>query len=241
MSPVHRIAARIGMAAALLAACLPAAPARAEMSGRLGGQYRYWNMSDGNDLRDVLAYWAARSWHVQLEYWDFVSPETDDQFRPELGLHLHDRRNGVYTIQYRHERHQERLWFGTDQVLTDHLVARVMLSPIVSHDNGTLWVYSAGADYYWKSWNFASFDVIRDPRQAGLWVYPMRVRLANEANDWVQVTLSPASQQSLGWAIDVKKRWVRLGYERNNRYDFTQVNNDIFTVGFELTLPRPPK
>jgi len=218
-----------------------ASPASAAMSGRLGGQFRYWNFSDGNDLRDVLAYWAARSWHVQLEYWDFVNQDTDDQFRPEVGLHLHDRRNGVYTIQYRHERHQERLWFGTDQVLTDHVVARVVASPIISQDNGTLWVYSAGADYYWKSWDVASFDVIRDPRQAGLWVYPMRVRLANEANDWVQVTVSPASQQSLGWAIDVKKRWVRLGYERNNRYDFTQVNNDIFTVGFELAFPRPPK
>jgi hypothetical protein len=233
-----------GLALALLAGCLAGLrplPAAADLKGRLGGQYRYWNMSDGNDLRDILGYFAARSWHVQLEYWDFVSHDTDDQFRPEVGLHLHDKRNSVYSVIYRHEHTQERVWFGTDQVLTSHLVGRVLGSPIISHDHGTLWVVSGGADYYWKSWNFASFDVIRDPRQAGLWVYPMRVRLANEANDWVQVTLAPASQQTLGWAIDVKKRWVRLGYERNNRYDFTQVNNDIFTVGFEVEIPPPPK
>jgi hypothetical protein len=33
---------------------------------------------------------------------------------------------------------------------------------------------------------------------------------------------------------------LRLGIERNNRYDFTHVDNTIFTVGFELPLgPRP--
>ena len=116
----------------LLVGLLLASPASAAMSGRLGGQYRYWNVSDGNDLRDVLVYWAARSWHVQLEHWNFVNHDTDDQFRPEVGLHLHDRRNGVYTIQWRHERHQERYWLGTDQVFTSHLVGRVMVSPIVA-------------------------------------------------------------------------------------------------------------
>ena len=215
-----------------------ASPAPAAMSGRLGGQYRYWDFSDGNDLRDVLAYWAARSWHVQLEYWDFVNQDTDDQFRPEVGLHLHDHRNGVYTIQYRHEHEQERFWLGTDQILSNHVVGRIMVSPIVASDL-TVWVNSLGADYYWKSWNFASLDVIRDPRLDGLWVVPMRVRLANEANDWVQVTVAPASQNTLGWAVDVKKRWVRLGIERNNRYDFTTVDNIIFTAGFEVALPHP--
>ena len=222
----------------LVLGLLLASPASAAMSGRLGGQYRYWNVSDGNDLRDVLAYWSARSWHVQLEHWNFVNHDTDDQFRPEVGLHLHDRRNGVYTIQWRHERHQERYWIGTDQVLTNHLVGRVLVSPIVA-DDGTLWVTSLGADYYWKSWNFASVDVIRDPRLDGLWVVPMRVRLANEANDWLQVTVAPASHETLGWAVDVKKRWVRLGVERNNRYDFTTVDNIIFTGGFEVALPHP--
>ena len=81
--------------------------------------------------------------------------------------------------------------------------------------------------------------MIRDPRSGGLWVYPMRVRLANEDNDWLQVTLAPASERSLGWAIDGKLRWLRLGYERNNRYDFTDQDNDILTIGFEVVLPPP--
>jgi len=33
---------------------------------------------------------------------------------------------------------------------------------------------------------------------------------------------------------------VRLGVERNNRYDFTSVDNVIFTIGYEKFLgPKP--
>ena len=225
------------LALACLIGLLAPATGTAAPPAVLGGQYRYWSMSDDNDLRDVLAYWSARWFHVQLEHWNFVDPETDDQFRPEVGIHLHDRRKGVYTLQWRHERRQERFWLGTDQVLSDHVVGRVVASPIIATDS-TLWVMSAGGDYYWKSWNFASLDVIRDPRLDGLWVVPMRVRLANEANDWVQLTFAPASRSTVGWAVDVKKRWVRLGVERNNRFDFTRLDNTIVTAGVEFALPR---
>ena len=212
-----------------------ASPAAASMAGRVGGQYRYWTVSDGNDLRDVLLYWAAKPFHIQLEYWDFADPGTIDQFRPEVGFHLRDRRKGVYTAQWRHEREQERFWLGTDQILSDRIVGRAEVSPIVATDT-TLWVAGLGADCYWKSWNFISVDVIRDPRLDGLWVVPMRVRLANEANDWVQLTFAPASRRTVGWAVDVKKRWVRLGVERNNRFDFTRLDNTIVTAGFEVSL-----
>jgi hypothetical protein len=205
----------------------------------VGAQVRYWSFSDGNDLRDALAYWAPGPFHVQLEVWDFVDPGTQDQFRPEVGVHLRDRRRSVYTLQWRHERRQERFWAGTDQVLSDHVVGRLELSPIVASDS-TLWVASAGADYYWGSWNFLSATVIRDPRADGLWVVPLRLRIANEANDWFQATIAPASRRTLGWAVDVKQRWLRLGVERNNRYDFTRLDNTIYTVGFEVPLgPRP--
>lgn len=227
MRQVLGVLVAIGLAAA--------APASAASSGRLGGQYRYWNVSDGNDLRDVLVYWSAPRFHVQLEGWDFVDPETDDQFRPEVGIHLRDRRKGVYTVQWRHERRQERFWLGTDQILSDHVVGRLEVSPIVATDS-VLWVARAGGDYYWKSWNFLSLDVIRDPRLDGLWVVPARVRLANEANDWVQLTVAPASRSTIGWAVDVKKCWVRLGVERNNRFDFTRLDNTIFTAGFEFSV-----
>ena len=223
------------LAVLVVSGVIAASSAAASESGRLGGQYRYWDVSDGNDLRDVLLYWSAKQFHVQLEHWNFVDPGTDDQFRPEVGIHLRDRRKSVYTVQWRHERRQERFWLGTDQILTDHIVGRAEVSPIVATDS-TLWIGRAGADYYWKSWNFASLDVIRDPRLEGLWVVPMRVRLANEANDWVQLTFAPASRSTVGWAVDVKKRWVRLGVERNNRFDFTRLDNTIVTVGFELSL-----
>jgi hypothetical protein len=224
------------LALLLLVGVTLAAPASAAAPATVGAQFRYWSFSNHNDLRDVLAYWAPGPFHVQLEYWDFVDPETDDQFRPEVGIHLRDRRRSVYTAQWRHEHEQERFWLGTDQVLSDHLVGRVEASPIVATDT-TLWVTSLGADYYWRSWNFLSATVIRDPRSDGLWVVPVRVRLATEANDWLQFTVAPASRRTVGWAIDGKKRWLRLGVERNNRYDFTQLDNTIYTVGFELALP----
>ena len=221
----------------LLALAVPAT-AWSTPPSYVGAQGRYWVFSNHNDLRDVLAYWMQGYFHVQLEHWDFLDRDTEDRWRPEIGVHLRDYRKSVYTVQWRGEQRQDRFWLGTDQVLSDHVVGRVEVSPIVSRDS-TLWVFSGGADYYWGSYNFASVTVIHDPRGQGgedLWVVPMRVRLANEQDDWVQATFAPASSRTVGWALDVKKRWVRLGVERNNRYDFTNLDNTVFTAGFEIPL-----
>jgi hypothetical protein len=219
--------------AACAATAAPAASAPPPL--RVGAQYRYWDFSDGNDLRDPIVYALAGPVHVALEVWDFARGQ--DQFRPEIGLHLRDARRSVYTVQWRHEREQERFWLGTDQVLDDHWVGRVEVSPIVGEVRTDV-VLAAGADLYWKSYDFASVTVIRDPRQGGLWVVPVRVRLANESNDWVQATLAPASERTIGWALDAKLRWLRAGVERNNRFDFTTLDNLIWTLGVEIDLPR---
>ncbi len=173
--------------------------------------------------------------HVQLEWWDYATPGVADQFRPEVGLHLRDPRHSVYTAQWRHEGENERFWAGTDQVLSAHAVGRAEVSPIVGRGE-TQWVTDAGLDWYWGSWNFASVTVIRDPREDGLWVVPARVRLANEQDDWVQLTVAPASHRTLGWAADVKWRGIRAGVERNSRYDFTTNDNLVFTIGLERAL-----
>jgi hypothetical protein len=202
----------------------------------IGGQYRYWAFNNHNDLRDVLAYWAPGPFHVQLEYWDRVRGE--DQFRPEIGIHLRDRHRSVYTVQWRHELDQERFWFMTDQVVSDHLVGRVEADPIVTSDS-TTWVFGAGGDYYWGSYNFLSATLYHDPRGDDLWVAPLRLRLANESDDWTQFTVAPASRRTLGWAFDLKFRWFRTGVERNSRFDFTNLDNVIWTVGFEVPFPKP--
>ena len=217
-----------------------------EKLGVLGAQYRYWSFTNGNDIRDPLVYWAPGWFHVQLEYWDFKDTNSSDQFRPEIGLHYRDRRRSVYTVQWRHERLQERYWLATDQVLDKHFVGRASFSPIVTNDAATeaanggspVWVVEGGLDYYWASYDFASVTVVRDPRSGGLWVVPMRVRLANESNDWLQLTLAPASERTIGWAADAKIHWLRLGVERNSRFDFTNADNIIFTAGFELDLDK---
>lgn len=224
-----------------LAALAPAASAQAPWRSYVGAQARYWAFNNHNDLRDVLAYWVPGPFHVQLEYWDFVDQETDDQFRPEVGVHLRDARRSVYTLQWRHERQQERFWLMTDQVLGDRLVGRAEVSPIVTEDS-TSWVWAVGADWYWGSYNFAQATLIRDPRSGAdqaLWVVPLRVRLANERNDWVQATFAPASQRTVGWALDAKLGWLRGGVERNSRYDFTTLDNVIYTLGVELPLSSP--
>ncbi len=223
---------------AVLASLALAAPAAATPPSYGGAQYRYWAFSNHNDLRDVLAYWVPGLFHLQLEYWDFVDPKTDDQFRPEIGVHLRDARRSVYTFQWRQERRQDRFWVATDQVLGGHWVGRVEISPVVSQDS-TEWVLSAGADYYWGSYHFAQATVIRDPRGDDLWVVPMRVRLATEQDDWLQATVAPASKRTLGWAVDAKKGWLRVGVERNNRYDFTNLDNVIYTIGLQVPLSQP--
>ena len=214
-----------------------AVPARATPPSYAGAQFRYWAFTGHDDLRDVIAYWVPGPLHVQLEYWDFAGSNQRDQFRPEVGLHLRDRRRSVYTVQWRHELDDERFTLGTDQVLSAHLVGRAEASPIVFRDS-TQWVLSAGGDWYWGSWNFASLTVTHDPRGHDLWVVPMRVRLASESDDWLQATLSPASRRTIGWAFDVKLKGVRLGVERNSRYDFTNLDNVIYTIGYERSVPR---
>jgi hypothetical protein len=221
------------------ALALPGAAGSAHAApSRLGGQFRYWSFDRGGDLRDPLVYWAGRHVFAQVEYWDYADDSRPDHWRPELRLMNRDARNSSYHVGWRHEYRRERLFVGTDQVLSDHLVGRVELSPIVWADS-TDWVVSTGADWYWGSYNFAGVDVIRDPREDGLWVVPMRLRLATEANDWVQVTVAPASRRTIGWAFDLKWRRVRAGIERNSRYDFTGADNVITTIGFETPFPRP--
>ena len=78
----------VAVAAVLaLSACARPVAARPAV---IGAQYRYWAFTNHDDLRDVLAYWVPGPFHVQLEYWDRVHGR--DQFRPEIGLHLRDRR-----------------------------------------------------------------------------------------------------------------------------------------------------
>lgn len=226
-----------GALLAVGALCASGAASPAPAATYAGAMFRYWSFSNGNDLRDPILYWMPGPFHVTLEYWDFVLGQ--DQFRPELGLHLRDRRRSSYTLQWRHERQDERFWAGTEQVAADHWVVRGEVSPLVFADS-TLVVWDAGADYYWGSYNFAGVTVIRDPRGSDLWVVPARVRLANERNDWFQVTVAPASRRTLGWAVEGKLGIVRAGIERNSRFDFTNADNLIFTAGIEVPVPALP-
>lgn len=227
---MSRVSTSVAMLGVWLCMTL-AVPAAA--SGVAGAQWRYWSFPDGNDVRDPIVYFAPGPFHVQLEYWDSIRGV--DRFRPELGLHLRDRRRSSYTLQWRHEGEAERFWLGTEQVLRGGWVGRAELSPIFGPGD-TQTVVALGADRYWRSYDFAGVTVLRDPRADGLWVVPMRVRLATEQNDWCQITFAPASRRSVGWAVDARWRWLRVGVERNSRFDFTTRDNTISTLGLEVPL-----
>jgi hypothetical protein len=229
---LHRV---VGVLAALVALAGAARPAEAVPPQRLGGEFRYWRADGDSDLRDYIVWWSRRWFHLQYEYWDFVADDSHDHARPEVGVHIPDRRKSVYTLQWRREYRRDRWTLSTDQVLAEHWVGRAEVSPIVWPDS-TQTVVSVGADYYWGSYNFASATLVHDPREDNLWIVPMRVRLANEEDDWIQLTLSPASRHSLGWAVDLKVTGCRIGIERNSRYDFTSVDNVILTVGYERSF-----
>jgi len=202
-----------------------------------GAQFRYWAFKDGNDNRNPIVYYAPGPFHVQLEEWDFVRGK--DQFRPEIGIHLRDLRRSTYTVQWRHEDADERFTFGTEQILAKGFVAKASVSPLINADS-TAYVYQAGLDYYFKSWDFATVDVVRDPRGNDLWAVPMRLRLATEQNDWIQFLVAPASRRTLGWAFDTRIKGVRLGVERNERFDFSTRDNIIYTIGYEVSVPGLP-
>src|SRR5262249_50781863 len=182
--------ARAGaLAAALLAgACVAGAFTTARAAAgptRVGGQFRYWSNTNHNDNRDWIAYWVPGPFHVLLEVWDFQRGK--DQFRPELGVHLRDFRRSSYSVEWRHANEAERITSSSEQVLSKHLVGRLSVAPIVSAES-TAVTWSAGADWYWKSYDWATIGVVRDPRGSDLWTVPMRVRLATERNDWVQLS-----------------------------------------------------
>jgi len=223
------------VAAVLLAGtCALAAPAHA--ATRVGGQFRYWSNTNHNDNRDWIGYWVPGPFHVLLEVWDFQRGK--DQFRPEVGVHLRDFRRSSYSVEWRHENEAERITFASEQILSNHLVGRLAVAPIVSAES-TAVTWSAGVDYYWKSYDWATIGLVRDPRGNDLWTVPMRVRLATERNDWLQLSYTPASKRSNGYAIDAKIRWLRLGFERNSRYDYTTQDNAVVTAGVEFELANP--
>lgn len=211
-------------------------PAAAGAAPRAGAQFRYWEFSNGNDLRDYILYVVPGPFHLQLEYWDWERGE--DHWRPEFGLHLRDARRSTYDLEWRHERNRERFTIGTGQVLGDHWVARATVSPIVPEDGPVETVVSGGLDAYWGSYSFAGATLVIDPRGDDFWALPLRVRVATERNDWLQATVVPTGDRTFGWALDGKLRWLRAGVERNSRYDFTDLDNTIYTLGLELPLRR---
>lgn len=194
---------------------------------------RYWAFADRNDLRAPYAHWVGERLHVGLEAWQPVSGG-DLRVRPEAGVMWRDvESHTAYHLDWRHEQPFERFTLGAERVLGRGWVAKAEVATLANADSSQF-VYRGGFDRYWGSYHFWSAEVVRDPRDGGLWAFPVRVRLATESNDWVQATVVKASQRTTGWALDARWRLLRVGVERNNRFDFTNRDNVIWSAGLEF-------
>lgn len=233
MSARRRARRAVSLAAAGMLALAAAATARA--APVVGAQGRLWSFTNGLELRDAIVYAEPGPLHLQFEVWD--RSDGIVQYRPEAGVHVRDARRSSYALTWRHEAADERVTIGTEQVAGRGFVVRGDVAPLLAR-GGTSWTWNVGADRYWGSYDFAGATLVRDPRSGGLWAAIARVRFATERDDWVQFTVAPASRRTIGGAVDVKWRVLRAGIERNSRFDFTDLDNVIGTLGVEFPLGR---
>jgi len=231
-----RALARAAIAIALVLVSSSARPALAQTNvPRVGAQFRYWNFDGPNDLRDYIVYVVPGQWHAQVEVW--ASKLGQDQFRPELGGYVKDHRGSSYSALVRLEGGKRmNLELETGQVLAGGFVARGLVRVIDDFHGPTSVLWGGGLDRYYGGYSFASVSAYRDPRFGGRWTWTIMNRLAND-HAYLQLGITPAEGRPPGYFAVAKYHWLVAGYEKNSRYDFSNLDNRIYTLGFELPLP----
>ena len=235
---ISRALARAAFAVGLvlvIAAVAPQPAAAQTNAPRVGAQFRFWDFDGPNDNRDYIFYVVPGQWHAQVELWDYRLGK--DQVRPELGGYLKDKRGSSYSALVRLEGDQ-RVNFETEtgQVLAGGFVARGLVRVIDDFHGPTSVLWGGGLDRYYGDYSFASASAYRDPRFGGRWTWTLMNRLASE-HAYLQVGLTPAEARPPGYFAMAKYHWLVAGYEKNSRYDFSNLDNRIYTLGLELPLP----
>jgi len=223
--------------AVLMLAVTIALPPVVQADPTASGMIRHWAFGDGHDIDETALVLVGRPLHGEFEYRRMR--DGADQVRGGCGAHARDGRGSTYTLAWRDEHVYRSLRVGTEQVVRGPWVARADVSPIFA-DGEPQWSAGIGLDRYTGSYGLVSVSVTRDPRERGLWVMPMRWRLADERNDWVQLGFTPSFEGASGWSAVAKWRWLKTAVEANHRYDFTAVDNVIYTAGVDVPL-QPPR
>jgi hypothetical protein len=189
--------------------------------------------SDGREFEDFSAFVSYRQAYVQVWSGEF----TDGA---EIGGYVRDRRRSTYGGLYRfRDGFDHVLQFNTEQVLRNGFVAAGSLRAIriipdnVPGDRDQLQV-GAGFDRYHGDYDFLSFRGVSDPREGGRWTFITSHRFHRGEEVYVQPGFIIRTDRSTGWFLQGKVRRFRWMVGDFARFDFTEVDRTVYSIGYEI-------
>lgn len=194
-------------------------------------QNEYLDDSNGNTFNDPSVFVAYRQAHAQIWLGEFTTGA-------QIGSFIRDRRRSTYGFWYRfRDDFDHVVEANTEQILPDGFVlfAGARLIRAIPDDavDRELVLPIVGFDKYYGNYNFFSLRVIRDPRGSEETSFVISNRFSTKTR-YVTVGLVPRTDGDLGYFVQGKwGRW-RAGIGRYDRFDFTDVDRTIFTVGVEI-------
>jgi len=217
----------------------PPAKARPERSekGPHGRAIVMWDhIIDSNDqtFEDFWGFMTYKQTHYQVWYGEFTKGA-------EAGGYVRDRRRSTYAGMYRYRQDFDHVvQFDTEQILTHGFVATgtlrgIHVIPDNAPDDQNMLQVGAGLDYYWGDYNFLSFRAVNDPRESGRWSFINSVRFQRHPAIWIQPGIILRTDNSTGWFLQAKYKYLLVGAGSYDRFDFTDVDRTIYSAGVEWT------
>jgi hypothetical protein len=202
--------------------------------GRVIVQWDHLVDSNDRTFEDFWGFATYKQTHYQAWYGEFTKGA-------EVGGFLQDHRRSTYAGLYRYRKDFDHVVeFDTEQLLKKGFVLAGMLRgihviPDNAPDDQNMLQFGAGLDYYWGDYNFLSVRAVNDPRESGRWSFITSHRFQRDPAIYVQPGIILRTDGSTGWFLQGKYRWFRWGAGRYDRFDFTDVDRTIYSVGVELS------
>jgi len=194
-------------------------------------QNEYLDDSDGDTFHDPSVFVAYRQAHAQVWFGEFTTGA-------QIGGFVRDRRRSTYGSWYRfRDDFDHVVEANTEQILRDGFVlfGGVRYIRAIPDDavDRTLWLPIVGFDKYYGNYNFFSLRVIRDPRDTKETSFVISNRLSTKTR-YLTVGLVPRTDGHLGYFVQGKWGLWRAAVGRYDRFDFTDVDRTILTIGVEI-------
>ncbi len=206
-----------------------------KVEGKIILQNEYIEDSNGRTFHDPSIFLSLGQVHLQVWGGEFTKGV-------EIGGFLRDARRSAYSAFYRfRDDFDHVVQVGTEQILGRGFVGfaglryiRIIPSNVGDRD---LLQPAVGLDKYYGDYHFFSFRALRDPRdqidEDDRYSFVLSNRWATH-DKYLTLGLVPRTDGSTGWFVQGKWRWLRAGYGRFNRFDFTNIDRDIVNLGVEL-------